>query len=80
MLDEVSKLVKARYGLLGGYVTEGGRRFYVVAAEPELRAIPEVVCPEHGIAILASEVIELARGAITIEALVRRKNPELFPH
>jgi len=80
MLDKVWKIVKERYGFLDGYVTESGRRFYVVAAEPELRAIPEVILPEHGIAIVASEVIELARGATTIEALVRRKNPELFPH
>jgi hypothetical protein len=40
--------------------------------------MPEVNSPEHGIEILASEVIELARGATTIEALVRRKNPGLF--
>jgi hypothetical protein len=52
---------------------------YVVAAERQLRAIPEVNDPSHGIAISAPEVIELARSAITIEALVRRKNPELFP-
>jgi len=48
------------------------------AAERELRAMPEVNTPEDGIEILASEVMELARGATTIEALVRRKSPELF--
>jgi hypothetical protein len=33
--------------------------------------------PEQGIGLLASEVKELAHGS-TIEAMVRRKNPELF--
>jgi hypothetical protein len=51
---------------------------YVVAAERELRAMPEVNSPEDGIEVFAPEVIKLARGVTTIEALVRRKNPGLF--
>jgi hypothetical protein len=76
--DEALKIVKDRYGLLDTYVTTSGMMMYVVKAEPELRAIPAVKLPESGIALLAPEVIDLAHGAITIEALVRRKNPELF--
>ena len=60
-------------------VPANGKKMCVVAAERQLRAIPEVDDPNGGIAIFALEIIELARGAITIEALVRRKNPELFP-
>ena len=40
--------------------------------------MPAVKLPNSGIAMLAPEVIELARGTISIEALVRKKNPELF--
>lgn len=61
------------------YVAANGKMMYVVAAERQLGAIPEIPNPDGGIAIFASEVIELASGAITIEALARRKNPELFP-
>jgi hypothetical protein len=78
MLNEALKLVAGRYGLLEPYVDGSGKMMHVVAAERELRAMPAVVCPEGGIAIFAHEVRELARGATTIEALVRRKNPELF--
>jgi hypothetical protein len=78
MLNEALEIVGGRYGLLEPYVEATGKMMYVVAAERELRAIPEVVYPERGIAIFAPELIELARGATTIEALVRRKNPELF--
>jgi hypothetical protein len=77
-LDEALKIVKDRYGLLDSYITATGVIMYVVTAAQELRAIPGVTLPESGIALLASEVIELARGAITIEELVRKKNPELF--
>jgi len=77
-LDEALKIVRERYGLRDDYVTAAGVMMYVVGAEKELSAIPVVKLPESGIALLAPEVIELARGAITIEALVRRKNPELF--
>ena len=77
-LDEALKMVGDRYGLRDSYVTATGQMMYVVSAEKELRAIPGVNLPESGIALLASEVIELARNAITIEALVRRKNPGLF--
>ncbi len=77
-LDEALKIVKERYALRNGYVTAAGVMMHVVSAEKELKAIPEVKLHESGIALFAPEVIELARGAITIEALVRRKNPELF--
>jgi hypothetical protein len=77
-LKEALKIVNGRYGLLAPEVDASGKMKYVVAAERELRAIPEVGDPESGIAVLALEVIELARGTTTIEALVRRKQPELF--
>jgi hypothetical protein len=77
-LKEALRIVKGRYGLLAPEVDARGKMRYVVAAERELRAIPEVADPESGIAIFAPEVKELARGAITIEALVRRKSPGLF--
>lgn len=78
MLNDALKIVEERYGLLPSYVAASGKMMYVVAAERQLRAIPEVNNPEGGIAIPASEAIELACGATTIEALVRKKNPELF--
>ncbi len=77
-LDEGLRIVKHRYGLLDSYVTASGAMMYVVGAERELAAIPGANSPESGIALLAPEVIELASAAITIEALARRKNPELF--
>jgi hypothetical protein len=77
-LDQALKIVKERYGLRSGYVTAAGVMTYIVSAEKELRAIPEAKLPEYGIALFAPEVIELARCAITIEALARRKNAELF--
>jgi hypothetical protein len=77
-LEEALKIVKERYGLRNGYVTADGVMMYVASAEEELSLIPEVKLPEYGIALLAPEVVELARGAISIEALARRKNPELF--
>jgi hypothetical protein len=77
-LDEALKTVKDRYGLLHSYVTAKGEMMYVVGAERELREIPGVKAPQSGIALFAPEVMDLARGAITIDALVRRKNPELF--
>jgi hypothetical protein len=78
-LSEALEIVRGRYGLLEEpYIPASGKKMYVVAAERELRAMPEVNSPEQGIEILASEVIELALGATTIEALVRGKNPELF--
>ena len=64
--------------MLASYVQASGRMMYVVAAERQLRAMPEVNSPRGGLAMFASDAIELARGATTIEALVRRKNPELF--
>lgn len=76
-LEEALKVVKERYGLLESYL-EGSKMMYVVGAERELSAIPDVKLPEFGIALLAPEVIDLARDAITIEALARKKNPELF--
>jgi len=77
-IDEATKIVNDRYGFLRSYVTATGKMFYVVAAEQELKAMPEVRLPEGGIAIFAPEVIELARGSISIGGLVRRKHPELF--
>jgi hypothetical protein len=77
-LDEALGLVKNRCGLVGSYVNAGGQMMYVVKAEKELRAIPVVKMPESGIALFAHELIDLAHGAITIQALVRKKNPELF--
>jgi hypothetical protein len=77
-LDEALRIVKNRYGLRDSFVSGAGLMMYVVAAENELRAIPGVHQPESGIALLAPEVIELAKGAITIESLVRSKNPEIF--
>jgi hypothetical protein len=76
-LDEALVIVRKRYGLLESYV-QGGKMMYVVKAEHELRAMPAVRSPEHGIALLAPEVIDLASDAITIEGLARKKNPELF--
>jgi hypothetical protein len=78
MLTEALDVVKGRYGLLPSYVAASGTMMYVVAAEQQLRAMPEVTNPACGIAIFAHEIVELARGAISIEGLVRRKNPELF--
>jgi hypothetical protein len=78
VLTEALEIVEGRYGLLPSYVSASGKMMNVVAAERQLRATPEVINPEGGIAVLAPEVIELARGATTIEVLVRRKNPELF--
>jgi hypothetical protein len=78
MLTEALEIVRGRYGLLASYVQASGRMMYVVAAERQLRAMPEVNSPRGGLAMFASDAIELARGATTIEALVRRKNPELF--
>jgi hypothetical protein len=78
MLDEALEIVEERYGLLPSYVAASGKMMYVVAAERQLRAIPEVNNPEGGIAIFAPEVVDLASGATTIETLVRKKNPELF--
>lgn len=77
-LDEALDAVKDRYGVLNSYVDASGRMLYVVRAAKELRAIPAVKMPESGIALFAPEVIDLAREQITIEALVRKKNPELF--
>ena len=75
---EALRLVKERYGLLDIYVSPRGQMFDVVAAERELQAIPEVEHPGCGLALLTSDVIALARGVVTIDSLVRSKNPELF--
>lgn len=78
-LEEALKIVEERYGLRETYVSaETGKMIFVLRAECELRAIPPVKLPGSGIGLLAPEVIELAHGMTTIEALVRRKNPELF--
>jgi hypothetical protein len=58
MLTEALEIVKGRYGLLPSYVQESGKMMYVVAAERQLRAIPEVNNPNGGIAIFAPEVID----------------------
>lgn len=77
-LDEALDVVKGRFGILDTYVSGTGHMRYVIGAERELRAIPVVKLPQSGIELLAPEVIELACSRISIEALVRRKNPELF--
>jgi urease gamma subunit len=76
-LDQAFKIVGAKFGFLDAYCANGAL-MHVVAAERELRAMPEVNSPEQGIAIFTSEVMELARGAITVKELVRRKQPVLF--
>ena len=78
-LDEALKIANERYGLQETYVHEkSGKFMYRFGAERELRAIHAVKLQDHGIELLAPEVISLARRVTTIEALVRRKNPELF--
>jgi len=66
MLKEALETVRQRYGLLPSFVTASGKMMYVVAAERQLRAMPEVNNPEDGIAVFAPEVIELARAASTL--------------
>ncbi len=77
MLDQALEIVTERYGWRSTYVTTAGQVVYVVGAEKELGPIPGVL-PRSGIGLLAPEVTELARDTITVEALVRRKNPELL--
>lgn len=77
-LEEALKIVNERYGLQNAYVQDG-TMFYVVRAEAELSAMRAVKLPKCGIALTAPEVVDLARGATTIQELVRKKNPELFP-
>ena len=78
-IEKAIETVKKRFGLLTAYVDAAtGRMMHVIKAEAELRAIPEVKWPEGGISLSASEVIELARGDVSIRDLVERKNPELF--
>ena len=73
------EIVKKRYGYITTYVdAASGKMMRVIRAETELRTIPEVKMPEGGIALFASDVIELACGDVTIKDLVERKNPELF--
>jgi hypothetical protein len=77
--EQAIKTVKKRYGLLTSYLdARTGKIMTVVKAENELRAIPEVTWPEWGISLFHSDIIELAEDRISIESLVRRKNPELF--
>jgi hypothetical protein len=78
-IDQAMVIVKQRYGLLASYVdARTGKMMTVIKAEPELRAIPEVPQGECAIALFFSDIIELAEGRVTIEELVRRKNPEIF--
>jgi hypothetical protein len=80
--EEAIKIVKRRYGLLASYIdARTGKMMTVIKAEPELKAIPaleRVAWTEYGISLLASDVIELAVGNVTIKELVQRKNPEIF--
>jgi hypothetical protein len=77
--EQAIKIVKKRYGLLTSYLdARTGKIMTVVKAENELRAIPEVPWPEWGISLFHTDIIELADERITVENLVRRKNPELF--
>jgi hypothetical protein len=78
-LDGALRILKGLYGpLLDTYANQAGKHIYVVNAERELRAIPSVPLPKLGIGLFAREVKELARGRVTVEVLVRRKNSELF--
>lgn len=77
-LDDALGLVREKYGLRESYVQHEGKMVFVVKAENELSRIPAVKSPELGVGLLASEVIELAQDTVTIEELVRRKNPEIF--
>jgi hypothetical protein len=78
-IEKAIETVKKRYGLLTVYIdAASGRMMHVIKAEAELSAIPEVKWPKGGISLSASEVVELARGHVTIRDLVERKNPELF--
>lgn len=78
-LDKALKMVKERYGLQETYIDEkSGKMIYRLGADHELRAIPAVKFPESGIDLLAPEVKDLSCGVTTIEALVRKKNLELF--
>lgn len=78
-IEQAMEIVQQRYGLLTSYVdARTGKMMTVIKADPALRAIPEVPFPQWGIALFFSDVIELAKGRVTIEDLVRRKNPEIF--
>ena len=79
-LGQALKVVERRYGLgKPPYLDERtGKMLYVVRAERELKAMPEVKLPEEGIALLAYEVRDLAEGNTSVAALVRKKHPELF--
>ena len=79
-IDEAMEIVKQRYGLLASYVdARTGKMMTVIKAEfPELRAIPRSRRASWAIALFFSDIIELAEGRVTIEELVRRKNPEIF--
>jgi hypothetical protein len=76
------KIVKRRYGLLTSYIdARTGKMMTVIKAEPELKAIgalERLAWTEYGISLLASDIIELANGNVTIKELVQRKNPEIF--
>jgi hypothetical protein len=77
--EEALEIVKKQYGLVTSYVDAAtGKLMRVIKAEDELRTIPEVKFPEGGIALFASEVMELARGNVSIRDFVERKNPEIF--
>jgi len=78
-IEQAMEIVKHRYGLLTSYIdARTNKMMVVVKAGPELRAIPVVPCPEWGISLFYSDVIELAEGRVTIEGLARRKNPKIF--
>jgi len=78
-IQEAVKIVKDRYGLLSAYLdARTGKLMTVVKAESELSVIPEVGWRTSGISLFQSEVIELARGDVTVRDLVKRKHPELF--
>lgn len=78
-LDGALGILEGRYGsLLETYVNEVGKHIYVVNAERALRTISCVPLPKRGIGLFAHAVKELAQGRVTVEVLVRRKNPELF--
>jgi hypothetical protein len=78
-IDHAIEIVKNRYGILTSYLdARTGKMMTVVRAERQLRAIRQVPLPDTGIALMHSDLIELAEGRVTVKGLVRRKNPEIF--
>jgi len=74
---QATEIIRKRYGLLSSYVdVRTGNLMTVVKAESELRTMRKVAWPGCGLSLFASEIIDLARGDVTVSDLVARKNPE----